>query len=31
MLDKNLNEKQWEKIFLTHTFLNKMLRHKIER
>jgi hypothetical protein len=31
MLDKNLNEKQWEKIFLSHTFLNKMLRNKIER
>jgi hypothetical protein len=31
MLDKNLNEKQWQKIFLSHTFLNKMLRNKIER
>lgn len=31
MLDKNLSEKQWEKIFLSHTFLNKMLRNKIER
>ncbi len=29
MLDKNMSEKQWQKIFLTHTFLNKMLRNKI--
>ena len=29
--DKDLNEKQWRKIFLTHTFVNKMLRDKIEK
>jgi hypothetical protein len=31
MLDKNLSEKQWQKLFLTNVFLNKMLRNKIER
>lgn len=29
--DKNLNEKNWRKIFLTHIFVNKMLRNKIEK
>lgn len=31
MLDKNLNEKQWEKIFMTHKLLSHMLKNKIER
>jgi hypothetical protein len=31
MLDKNLSEKQWQKLFLTNVFLNKMLRNKIEQ
>lgn len=29
--DKDLNEKNWRKIFLTHIFVNKMLRNKIEK
>jgi hypothetical protein len=29
--DKDHSEKQWRKIFLTHTFVNKMLRDKIEK
>ena len=29
--DKDQNEKQWRKIFLTHIFVNKMLRNKIEK
>ena len=29
--DKDHSEKQWRKIFLTHTFVNKMLRNKIEK
>lgn len=27
--DKDLNEKNWRKIFSTHIFVNKMLRNKI--
>jgi hypothetical protein len=29
--DKDLTEKEWRKIFMTHTFLNKLLRNKIEK
>ena len=29
--DKDHSEKQWRKIFLTHIFVNKMLRDKIEK
>lgn len=29
--DKDLSEKNWRKIFLTHIFVNKMLRNKIEK
>lgn len=29
--DKDLNEKNWRKIFLTHVFVNRMLRNKIEK
>ena len=29
--DKNFDEKQWQNIYLTHTFVNKMLRNKIDR
>lgn len=29
--DKDGNEKNWRKIFLTHIFVNKMLRNKIEK
>ena len=29
--DKDLSEKQWRKIFLTHIFVNKMLRDKIDK
>lgn len=31
MQDKDYNEKQWRKILLTHIFVNKMLRNKIEK
>jgi len=31
MQDKDYNEKQWRKIILTHIFVNKMLRNKIEK
>ena len=29
--DKDLNEKNWRKIFLTHVFVNRMLRNKIDK
>jgi hypothetical protein len=29
--DKDMTEKNWRKIFLTHIFVNKMLRNKIEK
>jgi hypothetical protein len=29
--DKDISEKQWRQIFLTHIFVNKMLRNKIEK
>ena len=29
--DKDQSEKQWRKIFLTHIFVNKMLRDKIDK
>jgi hypothetical protein len=29
--DKDISEKNWRKIFLTHVFVNKMLRNKIEK
>lgn len=29
--DKDMNEKNWRNIFLTHIFVNKMLRNKIEK
>ena len=29
--DKNNDEKQWINIHLTHTFVNKMLRNKIDK
>ena len=31
MQDKNENEKQWRKIYLTHSFVSKMLRDKIDK
>lgn len=27
--DKDLSEKEWRKILITHAFVNKMLRNKI--
>lgn len=30
MQDKNENEKQWRKIYLTNLFVSNMLRNKIE-
>ena len=29
--DKNIDEKHWRKIFLTHLFVNRMLRNKIDK
>lgn len=31
MQDKNQDEKQWRKIYLTHSFVGKMLRNKIDK
>ena len=31
MQDKNEDEKQWWKIYLTHSFVSKMLRNKIDK
>lgn len=31
MQDKDPNEKEWYNIFITHQFVNKMLRDKIDR
>ena len=29
--DKNIDEKHWRKILLTHLFVNRMLRDKIDK
>lgn len=29
--DKDQSEKQWRRIFLTHIFVNRMLRNKIDK
>lgn len=31
MQDKNPNEKEWYNIYMTHLFVSKMLRDKIDR
>lgn len=31
MQDKDHSEKQWRKIFLTHSLVNKVLRNKIDK
>lgn len=29
--DKDMSQKQWRKIFLTNSFVNRMLRNKIDK